>query len=80
MKYALDFFNVLLPGSPFRLKLQLNPKLDILSAIYRSDTNTVDLTESLRKMIKNKKLKVVANDSLGGDPYLGLIKNIKVDV
>jgi hypothetical protein len=77
-KYALDFFNVLLPGKPFRLKLQLNPKLDILSAIYGSDTNVVDLTETLRQMIKDEKLKVVANNSLGGDPHPGVVKKLKL--
>ncbi len=77
-KYALDFFNILLPGRPFRFKLQLNPKLDILSAIYGSDTNNVDLTESLRQMVKDEKLKVVANNSLGGDPHPGVVKKLKL--
>ncbi len=78
LKYALDFFNILLPGRPFRFKLQLNPKLDILSAIYGSDTNNVDLTETLRQMIKDEKLKIVANNSLGGDPHPGVVKKLKL--
>ena len=77
-KYALDFFNILLPGRPFKFKFQLNQKLDILSAIYGSDTNTVDLTGTLRQMVADEKLKVIANNLLGGDPHPGIVKKLKV--
>jgi hypothetical protein len=77
-KYAFDFFNLLIPGRPFRFNFQLNPKLDILSAIYGSETNTTDLTDTLRQMVKDQKLNVVANNLLGGDPHPGVVKKLTV--
>lgn len=77
-KYAFDFLNILVPGRPFQLKLQLRPKLEILSAIYGSETNTVDLTDAISQMIKDEKLKVIANNSLGGDPHPGVVKKLNL--
>lgn len=77
-KYAFDFFNLLLPGRPFKYKLKIKSKLDILSAIYGSDTNTIDITEVLRQMVNDEKLRIIANNELGGDPHPNVKKKLKV--
>src|SRR5258706_12738531 len=71
--YATNFINILVPGRPFKGRKSI-PSLEILSAIYGSDIHTVDLTDILRQMIVDSKLKVTANNLLGGDQHPGIGK------
>ncbi|MFA4028447.1 MAG: hypothetical protein GDYSWBUE_000327 [Candidatus Fervidibacterota bacterium] len=57
-------------------------KLEIVKAIYgvlEDPKRCVDVTEHLRKMVKNDTLFVVASNEIAGDPAYGIVKKMRVD-
>ncbi|MBC7328220.1 hypothetical protein H5T87_08945 [bacterium] len=57
-------------------------KLEITRAIYgilEDPTKQVDVTEQLRKMVKNNMLYVIASNSIAGDPAPFVVKKMRVD-
>lgn len=58
-------------------------KLEIVKAIYGAldsdEKQRIDVTEVLRKKIKNNGLRIRVNNSLAGDPAPGHVKQVKVD-
>lgn len=57
-------------------------KLEIVKAIYgvlEDPKRCIDVTEHLRKMVKNNVLFVVASNQIAGDPAYGIVKKMRVD-
>lgn len=57
-------------------------KLEIVKAVYgvlEDPSKCIDVTEHLRKMVKNNTLFVVASNEIAGDPAYGIVKKMRVD-
>jgi hypothetical protein len=74
---AKDFFNLFLPKGKFLIKQE--PILEILSAIYKTNTKEVDVTQVVRKMVSNNKLTIKASNELAGDPDPGILKTLVIN-
>ena len=61
------FLNALVPGK-LLFKIQQEPTLEILSALYVSPNSEIDVTRIVRLMVSNNKLTIQASNELGGDP------------
>ena len=59
------------------------PELEIVSAVYGAftveESGFVDVTEHLRKLVREYKLTVVASNSIAGDPANQVVKQMRVD-
>jgi hypothetical protein len=61
---------------------QVAGKLEIVKAIYgvlEDPGKQVDVTEHLRKMVRNNTLSVVASNAIAGDPAPLIVKKMRVD-
>lgn len=52
--------------------------LKIISAIYGTPKNSIDVTKSLNQLIKDNRLEIVVSNEIGGDPDQGTIKDFKL--
>ncbi len=52
--------------------------LGILKATYGPAKVSIDITDRLREKIKNNKLNILADNSIQGDPEVGVVKKLKV--
>jgi len=53
-------------------------RLEILKAEYWTPKKRLDVTEELRKMIINNKLKTIASNKIKGDPDYGTVKRLSI--
>ncbi|MGB9797107.1 MAG: glycosyl hydrolase, partial [bacterium] len=66
----------------FLPSLSVVGKLEIVKAIYgilEDPSKQVDVTEHLRKMVKNNMLFVVAGNAIAGDPAPFVVKKMRID-
>ena len=52
--------------------------IEILNAIYGTENNSFDITNEIRKYIKNNRLEVSISDEIGGDPEPGSVKTLDI--
>lgn len=83
LEHTLELINLLLPKSAKinTNKYRNSTVLDILNAVYRTDDNhSIDVTETVKRMISNNRLEITSsNDLVGGpsgDPQKGFHKNL----
>lgn len=62
-------------------KLQENEvqKFELMSAIYGTDKQFIDVTEKLKPRIKENKLTVTSSNEIDGDPHYGIKKKLVID-
>jgi len=54
-------------------------KLNILKAEYKTENKSIDVTDKLKKMVKDNQLNIIASNDLAGDPDPGIVKVLKID-
>lgn len=59
-------------------KEQSKIKLEIKEAIYFTDSQSIDVTEELKKMLKGNVLLFKATNSIAGDPHHGVQKKLRI--
>jgi len=72
-----EFINLFLPQN--KILLKQTPLLEISNATYGTEQNKIDVTQTLRQMIKNNKLTIKASNEIGGDPQYGVAKTLTIN-
>jgi hypothetical protein len=52
--------------------------LEIIKAVYGSNRKSIDITFQLSELIENDKLKFTVNNTIAGDPDIGVVKILKI--
>jgi hypothetical protein len=52
--------------------------ITVISAIYGTRKNSIDLTTQLNQLIKNNRLEFVISNEIAGDPEHGVVKDFKI--
>lgn len=63
----------------YRLPDKEEKKIELMSAIYGTDKQFIDVTEKLKPMIKENKLTVTSSNKIDGDPHPGKKKKLVID-
>ena len=82
LERTIELINLLLPKSRKiqTAKYKNETTLDIISALYKTDDeHSLNITQQVRKMINNNKLEINANNDIGGDPHVGVHKNLIIN-
>ena len=73
---TIDFINVIFPFAHLNTNFPL--VLEIIKAVYGSSEHEIDITSILRQMIVDNQLTVKADNTLAGDPHVGVVKKITI--
>jgi hypothetical protein len=79
--YAIELINLLLPKSlkinTMKFRNEIIFRID--KAVYGKDDKIIDVTDKLQQMVKNNSLEINASNSLAGDPFVGVMKDLIID-
>ncbi len=66
-------------SDPFTSTTKEDEKLEIINATYGTNNANVDVTEELRKKVKNNKLQTIASNDIKCDPDYGVEKKLTIE-